>query len=407
MTTAPRLMNFPEERVLEDAAFGQGIVPTRLYSLLLPVWQVEIRADITEGEDFSLIDGFLERGLRHGALHTVDELAAFFALDRALVAQAVRFLTTIGHVREEFGGRLSLTPLGQRSVDDDIRYVVTRQDRRKLYFEALGCTPLTRDHYDEDVVTLLSGDELDRVQRKDHYPRFTALPPASGFDRSALDRLKERKDRARFNLPVALDSLECLSETVVYLPVHLVRGGRGDLLVYGQAKAGTAHDPELSAVCTRTPQLVSALENEENEELDRRADDRLLRSVQRWLGEQGIHSVAPEQDDDGTWSVSLPATAFGEERLPESRIGGYRMAGNRFFRVWCQEEVPRKRALLHLLDRRIGSRRQVTRREAEEIISRLALQLRLEVPELSRLRSGARKIGLSELEARLARLENE
>ncbi|WP_153815069.1 hypothetical protein [Streptomyces sp. SUK 48] len=404
MTTAPRLMNFPEERVLEDAAFGQGIVPTRLHSLLLPVWQVEIRADITEGEDFSLIDGFLERGLRHGALHTVDELAAFFALDRALVAQAVRFLTTIGHVREEFGGRLSLTSLGQRSVDDDIRYVVTRQDRRKLYFEALGCTPLTRDHYDEDVVTLLSGDERDRVQRKDHYPRFTAIPASSGFDRSALDRLKERKDRARFNLPVALDALECLSETVVYLPVHLVRGGRGDLLVYGQAKAGTAHDPELSALCTRTPQLITALENEE---LDPEADDRLLRSAQRWLHEKGFHSVAPEQDDDGTWSVSLPATAFGEEGMPESRIGGYRMAGSRFFRVWCQEEVPRKRALLYLLDRRIGSRRQVTRRETEEIISRLARQLRLEVPELSRLCNGARKIGLSELEARLARLENE
>lgn len=149
MTTAPRLMSFPEERVLEDAAFCQGIVPTRLYALLLPVWQVEIRADVTEGEDFFLIDRFLERGLRHGALHTVDELATFFALDHALVAQAVRFLTAIGHLREESGGRLSLTPLGQRSVDDDIRYVVTRQDRRKLYFEALSCTPLTQAHYED------------------------------------------------------------------------------------------------------------------------------------------------------------------------------------------------------------------------------------------------------------------
>ncbi|MEV8313815.1 hypothetical protein AB0Q95_06545 [Streptomyces sp. NPDC059900] len=403
MTTAPRLMNFPEERVLENAAFGQGLVPTRLYALLLPVWQVEIRADITEGEAFFLIDRFLERGLRHGSLHTVDELASFFALDHALVAQAVRFLIAIGHLREESGGRLSLTPLGQRSVDDDIRYVVTHQDRRKLYFEALSCTPLPRTHYDDEVVTLLSDGELDRALRRDHHPRFTPMYVTSGFDRSALDRLKDRKDRAQFNLPVALDAVECLSETLVFLPVYLVRD-RKRLLVYGQAEAGTAHDPELSEICSRTPELINALDNEE---MDAEADERLLRSARKWLREQGLDAVAPEQDNDGTWSVSLPVTAFGEKRIPISRIGSYRMAGSLFFRVWCPEETPRKLALLHRLDQRMGSRRQVTRHEAEELIARLARQLHLEVPELTRLRRGAEKTGLSGLESQLARLENE
>ncbi|MFJ2134742.1 hypothetical protein ACIOMQ_28470 [Streptomyces sp. NPDC087845] len=403
MTTAPRLMNFPEERVLEDAAFGQGIVPTRLYALLLPVWKVEIRADITEGEAFFLIDRFLERGLRHGSLDTVDELAAFFALDRALVAQAVRFLTAIGHTQEGPGGRLHLTPLGQRSVDDDIRYVVTRQDRRQLYFEALSCGPLTRAHYDDEVVTLLSAEEMDRAQRSKHYPRFTPVAVASGFDRSALDRLTSRKDRARFNLPVALNAVECLSETLVFLPVYLVRG-RERLLVYGQAEAGTAHDPELSALCAGTPELINALDNEE---LDTEADERLLRSALKWLREQGLETVAPEQDDDGTWSVSLPSSAFGEKGIPFSRIGSYRMAGSRFFRVWCPEETPRKHAFLDRLDQRMGSRRQVTRQEAEELITRLALQLRLEIPDVSLVRSGAERNGLSGLEAQLARLEKE
>ncbi|MGW2630565.1 hypothetical protein ACWC2K_14710 [Streptomyces chattanoogensis] len=402
MTTAQRLMPFPEERVLEDAAFGQDIVPTRLYALLLPVWRVEIRADITEGEDFFLIDRFLGRGLRHGGLHTVDELAAFFALDRALVAQAVRFLIAIGHLQES-AGRLSLTQLGRRSVDDDIRYVITHQDRRRLYFEALSCTPLTRAHYDEDVVTLLSGDELDRATRSDRYPRFTPIHVTSGFDRSALDRLKNRKDRARFNLPVALDSLESLEEELVFLPVYLVRGQEG-LLVYGQAGAGTAHDPELSELCARTPELINALDNEEKGE---EADERVLRAARKWLRDQDLDAVAPEQDEDGTWSVSLPATAFGENGLPVSRIGTYRMAGSGFFRVWCPGETPRKRALLDRLDQRLGSRRQVTRQEAEEAVARLARQLRLEVPDLSRLRSGAEKTGRSGLEAQLARLEKE
>ncbi|MDX3593733.1 hypothetical protein PV749_21675 [Streptomyces sp. ID03-2B] len=403
MTTAPRLMKFPEERVLEDAAFGQGIVPSRLHALLLPVWKVEIRADITEGEAFSLIDRFLERGLRHGALDTVDELAAFFALDRALVAQAVRFLTAIGHTQEGPGGMLRLTPLGHRSVDDDIRYVVTRQDRRHLYFEALSCGPLSRAHYDDEVVTLLSAEEMVRAQRSRHYPRFTPFAVASGFDRSALDRLKSRTDRARFNLPVALDAVECLGETLVFLPVYLVRGREG-LLVYGQAEAGTAHDPELSALCAGTPELISMLDNEE---LDTEADERLLRSARKWLDEQGFDAVAPEQDEDGTWSVSLPSAAFGEKGIQYPLVGGYRMAGSRFFRIWCPEETPRKLSLLHRLDQRMGSRRQVTRPEAEEIITRLARQLRLDVPDVSRLRSGAGKIKLSGLEAQLARLEKE
>jgi hypothetical protein len=395
-------MPFPEERVLEDAAFGQGIVPTRLHALLLPVWQVEIRADITEGEDFFLIDRFLGRGLRHGALHTIDELSAFFALDRSLVAQAVRVLTAIGHVQES-EGRLSLTPLGQRSVDDDVRYVITHQDRRKLYFEALSCTPLTRVHYDDEVVTLLSGDELDRALRSDRYPRFTPIITPSGFDRAALDRLTSRTDRARFNLPVALNALESLNEEIVFLPVYLVRGQAG-LLVYGQAGAGTAHDPELSELCTRTPELISTLDNETTAE---EADERVLRAARKWLREQDLDSVAPEQDDDGTWSVSLPATAFGEKGLPVSRIGTYRMAGSGFFRLWCPDVSRRKYALLDRLDQRLGSRRQVSRQEAEELIARLARQLRLEVPDLSRLRGGARKTGLSGLEAQLARLENE
>ncbi|MFD7071749.1 hypothetical protein ACFV97_31470 [Streptomyces sp. NPDC059913] len=402
MTTAQRLMPFPQERVLEDAAFGHGIVPTRLYALLLPVWQVEIRADITEGEDFFLIDRFLGRGLRHGRLHTVDELASFFALDRALVAQAVRFLTAIGHVRES-GGRLALTSLGQRSVDDDIRYVVTRQDRRKLFFEALSCTPLTRAHYDEEVVTLLSGDRLSQVTGSDHYPRFTPLLVTSGFDRLALDRLRNREDRARFNLPAALDALESVDEQLVFLPVYLVRGRKG-LLVYGQAGAGLAHDPELSELCARAPELTHTLDNEEKED---EAGDRIRRAAQNWLRKQEFTSVAPEQDDDGAWSVSLPAAAFGDNGLPVSRIGTYRMVGSRFFRVWCPAETPRKRALLDRLDQRLGSRRQVTRREAEDLIARLSRQLDLEIPDLSTLRGGAEKTGLSGLAAQLARLEEE
>ncbi|MEK8173611.1 hypothetical protein NKH77_45805 [Streptomyces sp. M19] len=187
-------------------------------------------------------------------------------------------------------------------MDDDIRYVVTRQDRRKLYFEALSCSPLTRAHYDEEVVTMLSGEELDRVSRADGYPRFTPIPVRSGFDRTALRRLRDREDRARFNLPVAMDALDSVGEELVFLPVYLVRG-RAGLLVYGQTGAGREHDPELSDLCDRAPELISALDNEEA------AEERTSASS----GPPATGSAS------GAWTRSLRSgttTAPGRSRCP-------------------------------------------------------------------------------------------
>ncbi|GAA0494974.1 hypothetical protein GCM10010361_70450 [Streptomyces olivaceiscleroticus] len=99
-------------------------------------------------------------------------------------------------------------------MDDDVRCVVTRQDRRKLYFEALACSPLPRDHYDEDVVTLLSGERRERALGADQYLHFTLIWPTAGFDRTALHGLNSNKDRARFNVPVALDAVQMFRHAV-------------------------------------------------------------------------------------------------------------------------------------------------------------------------------------------------
>ncbi|MEV0279593.1 hypothetical protein AB0I22_24810 [Streptomyces sp. NPDC050610] len=402
MTAAARLMPFPEERVLEDAAFVQGMAPKRLYALLLPVWEVEVRADITEGEDFALIDRFVGRGLRRGGLRTIDELEAFFSLDRALIVQAVRFLIAIGHIVEH-DGRLALTDLGARSVDDDVLYVMSRQDRRKLYFEALTCTPMLRAYYDEDTVSLLSGDRLQQVLRGGGYPQFRQVAVEAGFDRSALELLNRRKDRARFNLPVAFDALESLGEVLTFLPVYLVRGAE-DLLVYSQAGGGSAPDAALTDLCSHAAWLTGPLDNEDQREV---LDERSHGAAMKWLGEQQLNSVAPEQDEDGTWLVPLPPDRFGEGGLPFTRIGSYRMAGTHFFRLWCADATKRKYALLERLDQRLGARSQVTRAEVEQLAALLARQLRLDLPSLVRLRVGAGKAGLHGLESRLGRLEDE
>ncbi|MEU6254154.1 hypothetical protein [Streptomyces sp. NPDC047043] len=405
MSDGRRLMPFPPERVLEDAAVERGLRPTRLHALLLPVWRVEIRATVTEGEDFHLIDRFLERGLAYGGLDTVAELAGFFALEESLVAQAVRFLSRTGHI-EERGGRLALTPLGLRSVQDDRRYVVTREDRRKLYFEALTCAPLARTHYDERTVTMLSGDALQKALGG-HYPRFTCVYPTSGFDDRALTRLTRDtgdKERDRLNLPAALDDVQNLGgEELVFLPVHVVRGlrenGRPGLLVYGQA--GAEPDRDLTAVCERAEHVFTAIETEERE-AERAEAGR--RAAEEWLQKQGLDDHRPQRRPDGTYSVALPASAFGDDGVPLTRVGSYTVRGASFFHVWCAAENLRKRALLERLDLRLGAVRRIDRAGAEALVDRLARQLELDVPDLWQLRKGAENTGRESLAAQLERL---
>jgi hypothetical protein len=44
------LIRYPEERAVEDAAFGLGLTPTRLCRMLLPVWRADVRATIYDSE---------------------------------------------------------------------------------------------------------------------------------------------------------------------------------------------------------------------------------------------------------------------------------------------------------------------------------------------------------------------
>jgi len=171
---ATRLIPYPEQRAVEDVAFAQQAVPTRIFAFLMPVWRVQIKATVTEGEPYDLIDWYLERGIAEGRLRTAGELAEFFALDPVLVDRALRFLRAIGHVTVS-GEHLALTDLGDRSVREKVRYFVTRQDRRTLYFDAFASRPLTRPYYDPRAVTLLEPEAADGIARGRDWPRFTPL----------------------------------------------------------------------------------------------------------------------------------------------------------------------------------------------------------------------------------------
>ncbi|MFF3326310.1 hypothetical protein [Streptomyces sp. NPDC002889] len=402
MNSRARLMPYPRERALEHAAYTLEFVPTRIYSVLLPVWCVEVRAEVTEGEPYELIDRFLERGIAEAELDTADELASFFALDPSLVRQALRFLHAIGHVKES-RGRIALTELGHRSVRDKVRYTHTRQDRRKLYFDAFACRPLTRAHYDVRKVTFLSGDTAQEALNRRDGPALNVLSATRCFRREALSELAHNPDRDRYNLPERIDNPESLHEDHVFMPTYIVRavapGGKVRHLVYTQAADEV--DDGLTAACETTPEVFGTLEAEEADAERQDFQDRAA----RWLSARNLARYQPSRGEHGAWRVTIPGAGFGTGRgLPLTRLGSFVVLGTSFFHVWCADEDVRRRALVERIDSYLGARARIDRDAVEAQIARVSHQLGLATLRIGDLRRDAAGAGRRALADQLARL---
>lgn len=397
-----QLFSFPEQRVLEDAAYVRDTEPTRIFALLLPVWSVTIEADITEAEDYELIDRFLARGIAEGDLATTAELADFYALEPELVDRALRALAAIGHVTNS-AGRWVLTELGLRSVRDRKRYILTRGDRRKLYFTAFGSRPLTRPYYDSRKVTLVPAADLPAIRAADG-PRFHALLPTCGLDGNALATLAADPQRDRYNMPERVDGLRRLgSDELVYLPVYVVRGrmpeGRLRYLAYSQASSDA--DLELSELVERSPEIVAVLEAEM---AGIRHDDERER-VRGWLRKQGLGEVPLDQvSADDPLRVRLPANRFGGNGLPLNRVGSFVVQANSLFRLWCDDVAVRRLALLGRVDAILSRSSTVDRAFLVERVARIARQLDLGTVSLAELRDLAAANRRTALAAQLNRL---
>ncbi|GAA1989866.1 hypothetical protein [Amycolatopsis minnesotensis] len=370
MSGGRNLMPFPQQRALEDAEFGRGLVPTRIFPLLLPVWQVEVKAAVTEGRPYELIDRYLERGIAEGGLGTTAELAGFFALDAPLVDRALRFLDAIGHitVRE---GRLSLTELGYRSQRDEVCYVIEREDRRKLYFDGFLSRPLSRPHYDARVVTLLRPHEVNAATG---YPSFKMLWAATGFRREALAELASHADRHRYNLPARIEQAQSVGEELVHLPLYVVRAldRRRQVRHLAYSQAGDLADPDLSELCERSPEIRGVLDREE---LAARPDVQ-ERHVSAWLRGKDLGRFQPERLAHGGWQVTLTADVVEPAgSVPLSMLGSFAVLSSCLLRIACDDEETRRRALLTRLDAYLTGHLRATAADVEVRVDRVARQL--------------------------------
>jgi hypothetical protein len=395
------LFSFPEQRVLEDAAFARGVVPIRIFALLLPVWSVTIQADVTEAEDYELIDRFLARGIAEAGLRTTAELADFYALEAELVDRALRALAAIEHLTQS-GDGWRLTQLGLASVRDRRKYVVTHEDRRKLYFAAFGSQPLTRQYYDSRKITLIPAARTDQL-RSANGPVFHTLFSTRGLDGHALDALAAHQDRDRFNLPERIDRPRRLgSDELVHLPLYVVRGrtpqGGKRHLAYNQASAEA--DPDMSDLLDKTPEVVGVLDEESSSIHDE--DD--LKRARAWLDRKGLRDYRPERaPSGGPLRVRLPASRFGKD-LPVDRVGSFVVQGNGFFQLWCADAAMRRRALLARLNNIMANWSTLDKAAIADRVDRIARQLELGSVGLAELRDDAGNNGHGALASQLDRV---
>jgi hypothetical protein len=400
------LIKYQETRALEDVAFRLGGTPMRLWRMLLPVHEVEVRATVYESEPYDLIDRYVDAAVGRCGLGTVGELAGLLGLDEELTDRAVRFLTAIGHLgRDPATGRLVLSDLGQLSVREGRRYRRELEDRRKLYFDGFTCGPLTRRYYD---TTFLDQAAM-AAELADRGPSFRPLISFSGpqLDPVALTALAEMKDRDEYNLPAAVVSPTLLKSTTVYLPAYVVRAAIGGRLGHrAYTQVANAGDDNWSAVCSGAPEITALTENEDSEDRQDHED-----AARRWVSTRFAGRFELGQQDM-LLQATLPADAFTRPDadsgagpgIPLSRLGSFVMMNTWFFRLWCDDSTLRHQALLARADAYLGSRTLTSAADATERLTQFGRQLGLAAMPVGELRALAENAGLGTLAAQLNRL---
>ncbi len=404
-------IRYPEERALEDVAFGRGGTPTRLCRMLLPVWHAEVRATIYDSEPYDLIDRYIDAAVAKCGIATVPDLAAFFGLDEVLVDRAVRFLTAIGHLSRNSGtGRLALEELGRISVHEGKRYRRELEDRRKLYFDGFSCRPLARPYYDERVVTFVEAAELPAVGGRPGRPSFTpVLPiPLTGLHPAALSWLEAMPDRDKFNLPAqVIKPLLAGPPYQVFLPAYVVRAetaGRVEYLAYTQVSDEA--DPDWSAACSMSPEVAGVVENENIASYDGRQNGKEENAAREWIARRfsGQFDLVRH---DGLAQANLPAGAFtgsaesGGSGVPLSKLGSFVMMNTWFFRVWCDDATVRSRALLGRTENYLRARNRTDSADVTWRLERFRRQLGFEALTLGELAELARDAGKHALAAQI------
>jgi hypothetical protein len=364
---------YPARRAVERATSSPGTRPLRLFPVLWPLWQAETTASIYDEQAYEMIDRFLIRGLMDAGLCRVDELATFFGIPEALVQRCLKFLATIGHVRED-AGTVTLTELGRYSAQEGIRFA-PKESRQEILIEQFTGQPLPRAYYQGSVPMFFS-TEIPEDKLADR-SRFLPLFAPTMFRPEMVETLAQRPDRAELNLPRQLRDLRFTGKRDAYLPAYIIETAGAGLLVYTALTA--ERDAFFEDVCRQVPdiaQLISAEKAPSPREI-----------WTEWLADSTAGPGTLHQLPSGIWRATLRATAFGHDaKLSLTKVGSYELRHRHFLQLWCDDTGLRRRALIERALAMTSASDIISAADLQQRVTALARQLETAEPCLTDLR---------------------
>lgn len=329
------------DRALDVIADQPGIRPLQVHRVAIPLHVAEVSATVKARDSFDLLDRYVGLAIADGGFRSLPEISAYLGITPDIVHRVLRFLAEIDHVTGT-DGVLELTPLGLRAVRDETRYT-PKEDRLKLYFDAVRCSPLPERFYGRGVRVL--DRESGLAQRQ-----FTLFGPAMGFTADAVTALAARPDRAAYNLPDEHENLRFVKHDLAYLPCYIIPAITSDgyrLLPFTAADA-TASDPYLEDMFRSWTDLNVAMTTERNSE------GTLRDELGRWLADRGLSWNDVRQADESVLRLVLPAKHYPAGDAPAKakgtfalhRVGSYQTPHGFVFQLWCPDVKVRRTAAL-------------------------------------------------------------
>jgi hypothetical protein len=375
---------YDPRRALEHVQTQPGLVPVRLFAILFPLWDIETTAMQEEKRAYELLERFVERGIAEGQLHTIAELAAFFGLQREIVVKILSFLETIGHVRHK-GAHWELTNLGHKSIREGKKFV-EQEKRIRLYFDAYTSMPLRKEHYNGKKVRIFSPDEAaEIVHAKSWGYRFHLIISMQEWQSLSLRQLEARVDRESYNVPPEMQRIQAHAVRPAYLPMYIIEtmrklpvsvsaqnklASRPHYLVYTGIR--DLHDTYFETIINNNPMVYATLRGEKVW-----SQQDLWRD---WLQDKGISGVLPLERADGTWQISLPASAFegSQAKFPTARVGEYDLRNGYFIQIWCDDRAVRRKAVLDRVLKTVKNQPRYSKKQAvQEQLQLLSTQLQV------------------------------
>lgn len=390
---------YSPQRALGTVQIISGLTPVQLFSVLFPLWEVEVVGTQRRSRPYEMLELFLERGIAEGELRSTAELSTFFGLEPSTVDKALLFLRQMGHVQGR-DGALVLTKLGQDSLADGVSYQ-DMETRRKLYFEAFRSQPLPQEHYRLRVLS-----EAEALTHPDRH--VFRLYSFQSWRSDALSELARRPDRARWNLPDEVREPKERAVARAYLPMYIIEA---------RERATSDHFSSRYVVLTRLRGLRDAffeeVVNSESDLLDplyAQAEPDVHVLMEKELASRSVASrhvrLAQLAPDAWRATVALEVFLSGQARLTLADVGTYLLVRGYCLQIWCDDPALRREAALDQALAIIALwRRPATQRSVGQLLKTVAGRLQTRELDLADLREQTSAQGATDVLVMLEELE--